>query len=82
MYSVLFRRPAADFLNSLPEKSKKIISDKLTILKTSPYPGSGGDKERLHTSELEVFRLHIGRCFTALYIIIPILTKPGLRLLI
>jgi len=69
MFSVLFRRSAADFLNTLPDKSKHIIKDKLAILKTDPYPGNGGDKERLNTSDIEVFRLHIGRSFTALYII-------------
>jgi mRNA interferase RelE/StbE len=50
----------------LPEKSRRIITEKLAVLKTDPYPGSGGDKERLNTDGMEVFRLHIGRSFTAL----------------
>ncbi|PKL55069.1 MAG: hypothetical protein CVV35_11975 [Methanomicrobiales archaeon HGW-Methanomicrobiales-6] len=66
---VLFRRSAADFLNALPEKSQRIVTEKLAVLQTDPYPGSGGDKERLNTDGMEVFRLHIGRSFTALYIV-------------
>jgi mRNA-degrading endonuclease RelE of RelBE toxin-antitoxin system len=68
-FAVLFRRSAADFLNALPEKSQRIVTEKLAVLQTDPYPGSGGDKERLNTDGMEVFRLHIGRSFTALYII-------------
>ena len=68
-FAVLFRQSAADFLNALPEKSQRIITGKLAILKTDPYPGIGGDKERLNTDGIELFRLHIGRSFTALYII-------------
>jgi mRNA interferase RelE/StbE len=68
-FAVLFRRSAADFLNALPEKSQRIVTEKLAVLQTDPYPGSGGDKERLNTDGMEVFRLHIGRSFTALYIV-------------
>ena len=68
-FAVLFRRSAADFLDTLPEKSQRIVTAKLAILQTDPYPGSEGDKERLNTDGMEVFRLHIGRTFTALYII-------------
>ena len=67
-FAVLFRRSAADFLNALPEKSQRIVTEKLAVCETDPYPGSGGDKERLNTDGMEVFRLHIGRSFTALYI--------------
>ena len=68
-FAVLFRRSAAEFLNTLPEKSQRIVTAKLAILQTDPYPDSGGDKECLNTDGMEVFRLHIGRTFTALYII-------------
>jgi len=68
-FAVLFRQSAADFLHSLPEKSQHIITAKLAILRIDPYPGSGGDKERLNTGDTEVFRLHIGRTFTAIYLI-------------
>jgi mRNA-degrading endonuclease RelE of RelBE toxin-antitoxin system len=68
-FAVLFRRSAADFLNTLPEKSQRIVTAKLAILQTDPYPGSGEDKERLNMDGMEVFRLHIGRTFTAFYLI-------------
>jgi len=68
-FAVLFRRSAADFLASLPEKSRRIITAKLAILQSDPYPGSGGDKKRLTAEGMEVFRLHIRRAFTAFYII-------------
>ena len=68
-FAVLFRQSAADFLHSLPEKSQRIITAKPVILETDPYPGSGGDKERLNTGDMEVFSLHMGRSFTALYLI-------------
>jgi len=68
-YAILLRRSAADFLHSLPDKTQRIIKEKLGILSTDPYPGKGSDKERLHSEEMEVHRLHIGRSFTAIYII-------------
>ncbi|QYZ78982.1 hypothetical protein E2N92_05855 [Methanofollis formosanus] len=68
-FVVLFRRSAADFLNSLPEKSQRIIKEKLALLKTDPYPGKTGGKKRLNTEGMEVYRLHIGRSFTAIYLI-------------
>ena len=70
-FAVLFRQSAADFLHTLPEKSQRIVTAKLAALRIDPYPGSGGDKERLKTDDMEVFRLHIGRSFTALYLIHP-----------
>ena len=68
-FAVLFRQSAADFLHTLPEKSQRIITAKLAALRIDPYPGSGGDKERLNTDGTEVFRLQIGRPFTAFYLI-------------
>lgn len=68
-FVVLFRQSAADFFNTLPEKSQHIAREHLAILKTDPYPGRTGDKERLKTKDMEVYRLHIGRSFTALYLI-------------
>ena len=68
-FVVLFRQSAAEFLNALPEKSQRIAREHLAILKTDPCPGKEGDKERLNTERMEVFRLHIGRSFTALYLI-------------
>ena len=44
-FVVLFRQSAGEFLNALPEKSKRIVKEHLAILKTDPYPGKAGDKE-------------------------------------
>jgi len=68
-FVVLFRQSTAEFLNALPDKSQRIAREHLAILKTDPYPGRGKDKERLNTEGMEVFRLHIGRSYTALYLI-------------
>ena len=68
-FVVLFRQSAAEFLKALPEKSQRIAREHLAILKTDPFPGRGGDKERLNTEGMEVYRLHIGRSFTVLYLI-------------
>ncbi|MFA5414240.1 MAG: hypothetical protein WC295_02000 [Methanoregula sp.] len=68
-FVVRFRQSAAKFLNAFPDKSQRIAREHLAILKTDPYPGRGKDKERLNTEGMEVFRLHIGRSYTALYLI-------------
>ncbi|GAB6286692.1 MAG: plasmid stabilization protein [Methanoregula sp.] len=68
-FVVRFRQSAAKFFNALPDKSQRIAREHLAILKTDPYPGRGKDKERLNTEGMEVFRLHIGRSYTALYLI-------------
>ena len=70
-YRIFIRKSAADFLDALPDKSRRIVKEKLSILKTDPYPGPTGDKKRLNTEEVVVYRLHIGRTFTVLYLIGP-----------
>ena len=68
-FVVLFRQSAAEFLHALPKKSQHIAREQLAILKTDPYPGKAGDKERLNTKGIDVYRLHIGRSLTAFYLI-------------
>ena len=68
-FVILFRQSAADLQTSLPEKSQRIIKEKLAILKTNPYPGKTGGIKQLKTEEREIYRLHIGRSFTTLYLI-------------
>ncbi|MBU0979375.1 MAG: type II toxin-antitoxin system RelE/ParE family toxin [Nanoarchaeota archaeon] len=68
-YEVFLSDEGIDFLRSLDNKSKNICKRNLQKL-SNPYPGRGiGDKERLHVAGEEVYRLHIGRSYTALYII-------------
>ena len=68
-YHVILSTAARDFLRSLDSKSKSICKKNLQKL-TSPYPGRGqGDKERLVIAGKDRYRIHIGRTYTAFYII-------------
>lgn len=59
-----------DAINELPEKSRRIIFDALKGLEKNPWPGTDGDKEKLRPEDpREIYRLHIGRSYTALYTI-------------
>lgn len=68
-YDVLLSERARAFLAALDEKSISICKKNLQKL-SSPYPGRGsGDKERLVIAGKDRYRLHIGRTYTAFYII-------------
>lgn len=68
-YQVVLSDEAVDFLHSLDDKSRSICKNNLQKL-SSPYPGRGsGDKERLVIGGKDRYRLHIGRTYTAFYII-------------
>ena len=55
-------------INSLDDKSKKIIKTHLLTLEHDPFPGKEGAKELLSLrQDVKIFRLHIGRSFTAYY---------------
>jgi len=67
-YDLLVEEEALEFIGGLDEKSERICKDNIKKLATDPYPGSGkGDKERLVVDGEEVYRLHIGRTYTAFY---------------
>jgi mRNA-degrading endonuclease RelE of RelBE toxin-antitoxin system len=67
-YDLLIEQEALDFIESLDEKSERICKDNIKSLAKEPYPGRGkGDKEQLVVRGEEVYRLHIGRSFTAFY---------------
>ena len=56
------------FLESLPKKTQHIVRTKLLLLKTDPWPGKGGDKEKFACrGKKPVYRLHISHSYTALY---------------
>lgn len=68
-YQVKLSDDAIEFLFSLDDKSKSICKKNLQKL-SSPYPGRGsGDKERLIIEGKNRYRLHIGRTYTAFYVI-------------
>lgn len=59
---------AIRFVNSQNEKSRRIIGVHLKSLEEDPFPGKGGDKELLNLRPgVRIYRLHIGRAFTAFY---------------
>lgn len=59
------------FLDALEPKARRICVDNLKKLANGPFPGRGsGDKERLLVRGEEVFRMHIGRTFTAFYVVL------------
>ena len=61
---------AAAFINAQNEKTRRIIHAHLKSLEDDPFPGKGGDKELLNTRPgVKIYRLHIGRTFTAIYVI-------------
>lgn len=61
---------AVEFINTLNDKSRQIIRSRLESLTKDPFPGKGGDKELLKLRRgTRIYRLHIGRTFTAFYTI-------------
>ncbi|MFQ5975986.1 MAG: type II toxin-antitoxin system RelE/ParE family toxin [Candidatus Hydrothermarchaeales archaeon] len=67
-YKVLIDTVALHYVNNLPEKSQRIVKENLKKLGESPYPGTGrGDKEKLVFKGEILYRMHIGRTFTAFY---------------
>lgn len=70
-YEVIVQRKSAEFLNELDDKSRRIVRTRLATLEEDPYPGKGGDKELIKSPkgrpDEKVYRLHIGRSFTAFY---------------
>lgn len=66
-YQVLVAQEVRELLDSVDDKSERIITDNLSRLKL-PYPGEGqGDKEKITWRGQAVYRLHIGRTWTAFY---------------
>lgn len=61
---------AVEFINTLNDKSRRIIRNHLETLAHDPFPGKGGDKELLKLRPgVKIYRFHIGRSFTAYYLI-------------
>lgn len=68
IYHLKISKKGLRFLHSVPEKSQRLLKDKIRALGNDPYPGQHGDKERLHLSDgYIVYRLHVGRTFTVFY---------------
>lgn len=66
-YEVRVSQEVRAFLDSLDDKSRRIVRENLLKLE-NPFPGEGkGDKEKITWRGEEVYRLHIGRTWTAFY---------------
>jgi mRNA-degrading endonuclease RelE of RelBE toxin-antitoxin system len=66
-YDVLVAEDVREFIAARDEKTKRILKDNLSKLE-QPYPGRGkGDKEQITWRGMSVYRLHIGRSWTAFY---------------
>lgn len=67
-FEVKVRNTAGAYISNVPEKSRRIIKNALYSPGENPFPGSGGDKEKLVLRAGRViFRLHIAHTYTALY---------------
>lgn len=70
-YEIAIQRKSADFLNSLDDKSRRIVRARLAALMDDPYSGTGGDRELIKSPkgrpDENVYHLNIGRSFTAFY---------------
>lgn len=68
MFTLVIETKAEKFLKNLPQKSRRIIVEKILDLREDPFPK--GNKEKLeYPYPPAVYRLHIGRYFTVFYII-------------
>ncbi|WP_248515953.1 type II toxin-antitoxin system RelE/ParE family toxin [Salinarchaeum laminariae] len=66
-YQLLVSQEVQEFLEEVEEKTERIVRENLEKL-SDPYPGRGlGDKEKITWRGEEVYRLHIGRTWTAFY---------------
>jgi mRNA-degrading endonuclease RelE of RelBE toxin-antitoxin system len=70
-FPILIEDDALEFLGNLPEKSQRIVRDRIARLADDPFPGKAGDKERFTCAGKDpVYRLHISHSYTAFYRII------------
>ncbi len=68
MFTLIIERKAEKFITKLPQKTRRIIVEKILDLREDPFPG--GNKEKIeYSSPPAVYRLHVGRSFTVFYLI-------------
>ena len=66
MFAVLLHPKADKALNDLSDEDCLQCSAELHLLSINPFPGYGGDKEKLEGRKNK-YRLHIGRTYSAIY---------------
>lgn len=69
-WKVLISKRVEKFIENLPEKSQRIVREKLRTLRDDPYPKRGGSKKKLNLPDYELYRMHIARSYTVFYRII------------
>lgn len=72
-YNVLLAEEAETYYENLDEKSRRIVRENLQKLADEPYPRPGagaGDREKVTVDGEEIYRLHVGRTHTALYVVL------------
>jgi len=65
MYSVLITRDAQKYVDSLTEKSRRLVKKKLEMLKDNPHPGRA-DKKKLQLPNYDLLRMHVSRSYNIL----------------
>lgn len=71
-FTVLLGEQPREFLDTADAKTERVVRDNLKHLADDPYPrpgSGGGDREKLPVDGREMYRLHIGRSYTAFYTI-------------
>lgn len=66
-FHVVIDEDAQKYLDDLSSKSNRIVKDKLKLLETDPFPGKNKDKELIHFSDYDAYRMHIARSYTVFY---------------
>lgn len=68
-YQLLIEEKALEFLQSMPEKSRRLVAERCRALAEDPFPGSAsGDREALHLSgHRKLYRLHVARSYAVFY---------------
>lgn len=81
-FTILLGDQPREFLVDADEKTERIVRDNLGGLAEEPYPRPGagrGDREKLSVDGREMYRLHIGRSYTAFYTIHDEATEVRVR---
>ncbi len=64
---LVIKKEALEFINALPQKSRKIVIERCKTLADDPFSGHG-DKEIIkRKGHKDIYRLHISRSYTAFY---------------
>lgn len=67
-FGILIEKAQVEKINCFDEKSRRIVRARLITLAENPYPGDQGDKEKFSLKNgFILYRLHIGRTWTAFY---------------